>query len=254
MRGEGGRSRPGRARVRQRSHFVLDCCPKLCCCAAVPVHRGALSRGVARVGRGSAPAASSDAARRLGRPVRRRSGQARPIAPQRPVRPILRWGPGRTSLRPRPGRTIQRPAKPGSPDGRRTGVRGRTGQKSPDVPGQPGRGRGSRRIGGSGKAAGPHVFDYPGVRGFPRPLSSPPPPRPKPCLRGVPPGNGSSTVEKIPRSARDDRGPSTVFAYALSRGWVVHLPLASAAPAGKATKSAAANGSPASDEPVVGGP
>ena len=166
---EGGRSRPGRARVRLCSHFVLDCCPKLCCGAAVPVHRGALSRGVARVGRGSAPAASSDAPRRLGRPVRRRSGQARPIAPQRPVRPILRWGPGRTSLRPRPGLTIQRPAKPGSPDRTRAGVRGRTGQKSPDVPGQPGRGRGSRRIVGSGKAAGPHVFDYPGVRGFPRP-------------------------------------------------------------------------------------
>ena len=121
--------------------------------------------------------------------IRRRSGQARPIAPQRPVRPILRWGPGRTSLRPRPGLTIQRPAKPGSPDRTRAGVRGRTGQKSPDVPGQPGRGRGSRRIVGSGKAAGPHVFDYPGVRGFPRPpLVSPAAP-----AQAGPPGGPAGT-------------------------------------------------------------
>ena len=128
-------------RVRLCSHFVLDCCPKLCCwCAPFPSTEGRCREALRGWGGDRRLRLRATRLEGSGGRIRRRSGPARPIAPQRPVRPILRWGPGRTSLRPRPGRTIQRPAKPGSPDGRRAGVRGRTGQKSPDVPGQPGRG------------------------------------------------------------------------------------------------------------------
>ena len=207
MRAEGGNSRPGRVRVRLSSHFVLDCCPKLCCGAAVPVHRGALSRGVARVGRGSAPAASSDAPRRLGRPVRRRSGQARPIAPQRPVRPILRWGPGRTSLRPRPGLTIQGPQS----QDRQTG-RGPECGAGPDRNRRTCRGNpdGAEDPGGSsapGRPQGPTCLTTPGSAAFHAPLFSPPPPRPKPGRRGVPPEHGGTTMRRARMPAASFSGP-----------------------------------------------
>jgi hypothetical protein len=135
--------------------------------------------------------------------IRRRSGQARPIAPQRPRPPHTTVGPWQDQLKAAP--------RPDDPEARKARIARRDADRSagPDrteIAGRAGATRtglaGSERIRGSGKAAGPHVFDYPGVRGFPRPpLVSPAAP-----AEAGPPG-GPAGTRRDDDAARPHAGP-----------------------------------------------